>query len=115
MDRPVLLRDNALQITFDLTQGDYHFTSAAGRFDNRFMLLIDNSATGIGEIVSSTGVNVKPTDDGLNISNLNGKTVHVYGANGALYAIRTQEGYLTLPKGVYVVEVDVMKAKFMVR
>ena len=115
MDRPVLLRDNALQITFDLTQGDYHFTSAAGRFDNRFMLLIDNSATGIGEIVSNTGVNVKPTDDGLNISNLNGKTVHVYGANGALYATRTQEGYLTLPKGVYVVEVDGMKAKFMVR
>ena len=115
MDRPVLLRDNALQITFDLTQGDYHFTSAAGRFDNRFMLLIDNSATGIGEIVSSTGVNVKPTDDGLNISNLNGKTVHVYGANGALYATRTQEGYLTLPKGVYVVEVDGMKAKFMVK
>ena len=115
MDRPVLLRDNALQITFDLTQGDYHFTSAAGRFDNRFMLLIDNSATGIGDIVSSTGVNVKPTDDGLNISNLNGKTVHVYGANGALYATRTQEGYLTLPKGVYVVEVDGMKAKFMVR
>ena len=115
MDRPVLLRDNALQITFDLTQGDYHFTSAAGRFDNRFMLLIDNSATGIGEIVSNTGVNVKPTDDGLNISNLNGKTVHVYGANGALYATRTQEGYLTLPKGVYVVEVDGMKAKFMVK
>ena len=115
MDRPVLLRDNALQITFDLTQGDYHFQSAAGQFDNRFMLLIDNSATGIGDIVSSTGVNVKPTDDGLNISNLNGKTVHVYGANGALYATRTQEGYLTLPKGVYVVEVDGMKAKFMVR
>lgn len=115
MDRPVLLRDNALQITFDLTQGDYHFHSAAGQFDNRFMLLIDNSATGIGDIVSSTGVNVKPTDDGLNISNLNGKTVHVYGANGALYATRTQEGYLTLPKGVYVVEVDGMKAKFMVR
>ena len=115
MDRPVLLRDNALQITFDLTQGDYHFQSAAGQFDNRFMLLIDNSATGIGEIVSSTGVNVKPTDDGLNISNLNGKTVRVYGANGALYATRTQEGYLTLPKGVYVVEVDGMKAKFMVK
>ncbi len=30
MDRQVLLRDNDLQITFDLTQGDYHFTSDAG-------------------------------------------------------------------------------------
>ena len=115
MDRQVLLRDNDLQITFDLTQGDYHFTSDAGEFDNRFMLLIDNSTTGIGDIVSTTGVNVKPTDCGLNISNLQGKTLHVYAPNGALYATRTQDGFLGLAKGVYLVEVEGLKAKFMVR
>ena len=115
MDRQVLLRDNDLQITFDLTQGDYHFTSDAGEFDNRFMLLIDNSTTGIGDIVSTTGVNVKPTDCGLNISNLQGKTLHVYALNGALYATRTQDGFLGLTKGVYLVEVEGLKAKFMVR
>lgn len=115
MDRQVLLRDNDLQITFDLTQGDYHFTSDAGEFDNRFMLLIDNSATGIGDIVTTTGVNVKPTDSGLNISNLQGKTLHVYALNGALYATRTQDGFLGLTKGVYLVEVEGLKAKFMVR
>lgn len=115
MDRQVLLRDNDLQITFDLTQGDYHFTSDAGEFDNRFMLLIDNSTTGIGDIVTTTGVNVKPTDCGLNISNLQGKTLHVYDLNGALYATRTQDGFLGLTKGVYLVEVEGLKAKFMVR
>lgn len=115
MDRQVLLRDNDLQITFDLTQGDYHFTSDAGKFDNRFMLLIDNSTTGIGDIVTTTGVNVKPTDSGLNISNLQGKTLHVYALNGALYATRTQDGFLGLAKGVYLVEVEGLKAKFMVR
>lgn len=115
MDRQVLLRDNDLQITFDLTQGDYHFTSDAGEFDNRFMLLIDNSTTGIGDIVSTTGVNVKPTDCGLNISNLQGKTLHVYALNGTLYATRTQDGFLGLAKGVYLVEVEGLKAKFMVR
>ena len=115
MDRQVLLRDNDLQITFDLTQGDYHFTSDAGEFDNRFMLLIDNSTTGIGDIVTTTGVNVKPTDCGLNISNLQGKTLHVYALNGALYATRTQDGFLGLVKGVYLVEVEGLKAKFMVR
>lgn len=115
MDRQVLLRDNELQITFDLTQGDYHFTSDAGEFDNRFMLLIDNSTTGIGDIVTTTGVNVKPTDSGLNISNLQGKTLHVYALNGALYATRTQDGFLGLTKGVYLVEVEGLKAKFMVR
>lgn len=115
MDRQVLLRDNDLQITFDLTQGDYHFTSDAGEFDNRFMLLIDNSTTGIGDIVTTTGVNVKPTDSGLNISNLQGKTLHVYALNGVLYATRTQDGFLGLAKGVYLVEVEGLKAKFMVR
>ena len=115
MDRQVLLRDNDLQITFDLTQGDYHFTSDAGEFDNRFMLLIDNSTTGIGDIVTTTGVNVKPTDCGLNISNLQGKTLHVYALNGALYATRTQDGFLGLAKGVYLVEVEGLKAKFMIR
>lgn len=115
MDRQVLLRDNDLQITFDLTQGDYHFTSDAGEFDNRFMLLIDNSTTGIGDIVTTTGVNVKPSDSGLNISNLQGKTLHVYALNGALYATRTQDGFLGLAKGVYLVEVEGLKAKFMVR
>lgn len=115
MDRQVLLRDNDLQITFDLTQGDYHFTSDAGEFDNRFMLLIDNSTTGIGDIVTTTGVNVKPTDSGLNISNLQGKTFHVYALDGALYATRTQDGFLGLAKGVYLVEVEGLKAKFMVR
>ena len=115
MDRQVLLRDNDLQITFDLTQGDYHFTSDAGEFDNRFMLLIDNSTTGIGDIVTTTGVNVKPTDSGLNISNLQGKTLHVYALNGALYATRTQDGFLGLAKGVYLIEVEGLKAKFMVR
>lgn len=115
MDRQVLLRDNDLQITFDLTQGDYHFTSDAGEYDNRFMLLIDNSTTGIGDIVTTTGVNVKPTDSGLNISNLQGKTLHVYALDGALYATRTQDGFLGLAKGVYLVEVEGLKAKFMVR
>ena len=115
MDRQVLLRDNDLQITFDLTQGDYHFTSDAGEFDIRFMLLIDNSTTGIGDIVTTTGINVKPTDSGLNISNLQGKTLHVYALNGALYATRTQDGFLGLAKGVYLVEVEGLKAKFMVR
>ena len=115
MERQVLLRDNDLQITFDLTQGDYHFTSDAGEFDNRFMLLIDNSTTGIGDIVTTTGVNVKPTDSGLNISNLQGKTLHVCALNGALYATRTQDGFLGLTKGVYLVEVEGLKAKFMVR
>ena len=99
----------------DLTQGDYRFTSEAGRHDSRFMLMPDNSTTGIGDIVETTGVNVKPTDCGINISNLQGKVLRVYNTDGALFATRNADGFLNLSKGVYLVEVDGMKAKFMVR
>ncbi len=115
MDKPVLLRDNALNITYDLTNGDYQFSSEAGTFDNRFMLLVDKSATGIADIVTATGVNIKPCDTGINITGTNGKTVSVYGANGALFAKRSVDGFLTLGKGVYVVEVEGMKTKVMVK
>ena len=115
MDRPVLLYDNVMKTTVDLTQGDYRFTSEAGRHDSRFMLMPDNSTTGIGDIVETTGVNVKPTDCGINISNLQGKVLRVYNTDGALFATRNADGFLNLSKGVYLVEVDGMKAKFMVR
>lgn len=115
MDRPVLLYDNEMKTTVDLTQGDYRFTSEAGRHDSRFMLVPDNSTTGIGDIVETTGVNVKPTDCGINISNLQGKVLRVYNTEGALFATRNADGFLNLSKGVYLVEVDGMKAKFMVR
>lgn len=115
MDRPVLLYDNEMKTTVDLTQGDYRFTSEAGRHDSRFMLVPDNSTTGIGDIVETTGVNVKPTDCGINISNLQGKVLRVYNTEGALFATRYADGFLNLSKGVYLVEVDGMKAKFMVR
>ncbi len=115
MDRPVLLYDNVMKTTVDLTQGDYRFTSEAGRHDSRFMLMPDNSTTGIGDIVETTGVNVKPTDCGVNISNLQGKVLRVYNTDGALFATRNADGFLNLSKGVYLIEVDGMKAKFMVR
>lgn len=104
-----------MKTTVDLTQGNYTFSSEAGQYDNRFMLMIDNSTTGIADIVNTTGVNVKPTDCGINVSNLQGKVLNVYSTGGALLATRNADGFITLEKGVYAVEVDGMKAKFMVR
>lgn len=115
MDQPVLLKDNLMNITYDLSNGDYSFSSEAGTFDNRFMLLIDGGATGIADIAKEAGVNIMPSANGINLAGVDGKTVSVYSLSGALFATRTENGFLNLSKGVYIVEVGKMKAKVMVK
>lgn len=115
MDQPVLLKDNLMNITYDLSNGDYSFSSEAGTFDNRFMLLIDGGATGIADIAKEAGVNIMPSVNGINLTGVDGKTVNVYSLSGALFATRTENGFLNLSKGVYIVEVGKMKTKVMVK
>lgn len=115
MDQPVLLKDNLMNITYDLSNGDYSFSSEAGTFDNRFMLLIDGGATGIADIAKEAGVNIMPSTNGINLTGVDGKTVNVYSLSGALFATRTENGFLNLSKGVYIVEVGKMKTKVMVK
>lgn len=115
MDQPVLLKDNLMNITYDLSNGDYSFSSEAGTFDNRFMLLIDGGATGIADIAKEAGVNIMPSANGINLTGVDGKTVNVYSLGGALFATRTESGFLNLSKGVYIVEVGKMKTKVMVK
>lgn len=115
MDTPMLLKDNATGTTFDLTLGDYTFTSEEGVYSNRFMLMPNNSATGIGEIAQKSGVSIIGSADGIYISGTNGKDVCVYTTDGILLATRSTDGLLSLSKGIYVVKVDGMSAKVMVK
>lgn len=115
MDQPVILHDNLMNVSFDLSNGDYNFTSEAGTFDNRFMLLVDGGVTGIADIANGTGVNIMPVEGGLNITGIGNNAVNVYSLSGVLLATRSESGLLSLPKATYVVEVGKMKAKVAVR
>ena len=115
LDQPMLLQDNETGATIDLTDGDYQFTSDAGTFNNRFVLVPSRGTTGIADIVSKTGVNIMPTESGLNITGLNGKNVTIYSTNGTLLATRSSDGMLNLMAGVYIVKVDNMSTKVMVK
>jgi len=115
MDQPMLLKDNQTGTTYDLTDGDYQFSSGAGTFNSRFVLVPTRGTTGIADIVNKTGVNIMPTETGLNINGLNGKDVSVYSTNGMLLATRNSDGMLHLMTGVYIVKVDGMSTKVMVK
>lgn len=115
MDQPMLLEDKQAGITFDLTNGDYEFTSGAGTFNSRFMLIPSRGTTGIGDIVSKTGVSIMPTEDGLYINGTNGKSVQVFNLNGIEVANRSTDGMQNLATGVYIVKVNGMSTKVMVK
>lgn len=115
MDQPMLLQDNQTGATFDLTEGDYQFASNAGTFENRFVLVPSRGTTGIADIVKKTGINIMPTDAGINLNGVNGKKVTIYAADGTMLALRTFDGMLNLMKGVYIVKIDNLSTKVMVK
>ncbi len=115
MDVAVLLQDNVTNATYDLADGDYQFTSEAGTFDSRFVIVPTRSTTGIADIASKTGVSILPSESGIYFSGLDGKTASVYNTGGTLLATKSDDGLLHLMTGVYLVKVEGMKTKVMVK
>lgn len=115
MDQPVLLRDRELQITHDLTMGDYTFTTEAGTFDSRFVLTPDDSATAIGKLRELTGVSVMADEGGISFTGTEGQAVSIYSAAGTLVAGNVGNGTVSLPKGAYIIKVGTLTSKVIVR
>lgn len=115
MDKPMLLKDLELGITFDLANGTYEFESAAGTFDSRFMLVANDTATGIADIRTKTGVSIMPTAGGLCVDGLGGSAMSIYSLDGKLVGEPTSDGIVSLQRGTYVVSVGSTTAKVMVK
>lgn len=115
MDKPVLLKDLLMNITFDLASGDYTFHSEAGDFNKRFMLVAASDVTGIADILAKTGVSIMTTEGGISISGAAGRQVAVHGVNGAQIATHLSDGIVSVQAGAYIVSVDGMATKVLVR
>ncbi len=115
MDQPMMLRDNLLQITFDLTQGDYTFSTEAGTYEDRFMLVMNGNTTGVGKLRQETGVSVMAESNGINFSGIEGQQVSIYSIGGAVMAEHVSNGFVQLPKAAYIVKVDEQTTKLMVK
>jgi len=116
MDKNVTLYDDVTKTEFDFTNGDYTFESEAGTFDNRFTLKIPAGAsTGLAEIKSQTGVNVMGNADGIQISNVGDAMVDIYSLAGVQLATGVRDGFVNLPKATYIVKVNNISTKVMVK
>ena len=115
MDLPMMLVDTQTGRTFDLSLGTYEFTTAAGTFNQRFMLRPGDEATAIRELTHQTGVAIGMQDGGLSIGGADGKSVSIYSTSGAQMAQHSGNGFVGLASGVYVVKVDGKSAKVLVK
>ncbi len=115
MDMPMKLRDLETGTVVSLTDKDYSFDSKAGTFDDRFMLEIDNSATGIAQLNKETGASVISAGNGLYVSGLNGTQATIYNTSGAIVAQNVGNGFTPLATGIYIVKVNGKSAKVGVR
>lgn len=115
MDMPMKLRDLETGTIVSLTDKDYTFESKAGTFDDRFMLEIDNSATGIAQLNKETGASVISAGNGLYVSGLNGTQATIYNTSGAIVAQNVGNGFTPLATGIYIVKVNGKSAKVGVR
>lgn len=115
MDMPMKLRDLETGTVVSLTDKDYSFESKAGTFDDRFMLEIDNSATGIAQLNKETGASVISAGNGLYVSGLNGTQATIYNTSGAIVAQNVGNGFTPLATGIYIVKVNGKSAKVGVR
>lgn len=115
MDKPMLLKDLEKGITFDLTNGAYEFTSEAGTFNKRFLLVENVQATGLADIKTKMGVSIMPADGGLTINGLNSSSANIYSTDGKLVKELESDGFTSLQIGIYVVKVGNMKTKVLVK
>lgn len=115
MDQPMLLRDQELGVTHDLSLGAYTFTTEAGNFDRRFTLLANHNATGVGELLQQTGVSLIAEQGGIAIAGSDSHDVAIYSTDGVLLVRQAADGFISLPKGAYVIKVDNRTAKLLVR
>ena len=72
MAATIYLIDNVTNVTTDLTEGSYTFTSAKGNFPNRFIIVFENEALGTNDVALETvAIYPNPAQDRLNISSPN--------------------------------------------
>lgn len=114
MDVQMVLYDNVTGKEFNLANGAYEFTTAAGTFNNRFTLCKSGEASAISSLTKQAGVAISTIDGGLNIANAEGKTVEVYTVGGSLVTRQDGNGTVSLTPGIYVVKVNGVSTKVRV-
>ncbi len=115
-DVGVMLKDKLTGATHYFHDGAYRFTTEAGTFDDRFMLVkMSDVAVSINGVCTAGDVLIMAEHGKITVSRADGKQTTVTGVNGAAVGTISGNGSLNVAPGLYVVTVDNHVRKIMVK
>lgn len=114
-DVGVMLKDKLTGASHDFSEGDYMFSSEAGTFHDRFLLVKSASATGVNGVFAAGEAVVDVENGTIAVSGADGIRTTVTALSGILMGIIDGNGSLDVRPGVYVVNVGGQARKVVVR
>lgn len=114
-DVGVMLKDKLTGASHDFSEGDYMFSSEAGTFHDRFLLVKSASATGVNGVFAAGEAVVDVENGTIAVSGADGLRTTVTALSGILMGIIDGNGSLDVRPGVYVVNVGGQARKVVVR
>ena len=113
-DVGVMLKDKLTGASHDFSEGDYVFSSEAGTFHDRFLLVKSASATGVNGVFAAGEAVVDVENGTIAVSGAAGLRTTVTALSGILMGIIDGNGSLDVRPGVYVVNVGGQARKVVV-
>ena len=110
-----MLKDKLTGASHDFSEGDYVFSSEAGTFHDRFLLVKSASATGVNGVFAAGEAVVDVENGTIAVSGAAGLRTTVTALSGILMGIIDGNGSLDVRPGVYVVNVGGQARKVVVR
>ena len=114
-DVGVMLKDKLTGASHDFSEGDYVFSSEAGTFHDRFLLVKSASATGVNGVFAAGEAVVDVENGTIAVSGADGLCTTVTALSGILMGTIDGNGSLDVRPGVYVVNVGGQARKVVVR
>ncbi|WP_415957656.1 leucine-rich repeat protein [Paraprevotella xylaniphila] len=114
-DVGVMLKDKLTGASHDFSEGDYVFSSEAGTFHDRFLLVKSASATGVNGVFAAGEAVVDVENGTIAVSGAAGLRTTVTALSGILMGTIDGNGSLDVRPGVYVVNVGGQARKVVVR
>ena len=113
-DAEIEIYDNVAGTVVDFTFGDYTFETAAGTFNDRFVVRKTGGVTAIKNGFRLDGLTVTTTNGGLDIEGRMAGKVSVYTESGVLITEPAQTGRVELSDGVYIIKIGEKSVKMNV-
>lgn len=114
-DVGVVLKDKVTGASHDFAKGNYTFTSEAGTFEERFMLVKAAETTAVDGVFAAGNAVVDVHNGCITVRGAEQQTTTVAALNGTVVGTLHGNGSLKVQPGVYVISVGKHVQKFMVK